>query len=721
MLNELPGVNGHRYEPGVVVGGDYVLLRSIGRGGMGEVFAAEHKFIAGRVCALKMLAPHLVTERNWQRFEREARALARLDHGGIVKIYTMGVDRETCPYYVMELIEGETLSEYLNRSGRFSVEQAIAIFKQVASALDCAHRNSIIHRDLKPSNIMLLPAKDGQSMTVKLVDFGVAALISNVEHQRLTEIGEAVGTPLYMSPEQFVGEAAGEPCDVYSLGCTLFEALTGRPPFRGENTLQTIHMHQYKLAPTLAEAFPRGQFSNDLEYMVARMLSKLPASRYQNMAQVIHDFERLSKGKPLVLARSQNTASEIAEEPAAKTEWPFSRLQIILSAVACFTLVGALSYWALSDSSKSPQLAPVCTGLTKSIQEEAQANSKTPHSLPDAGSESWSLGMTPSQQKEFMALPTFEQKDVDGSTIFKFPEKMILGDFNIGDRTLKASGLIKVRKGILPIFSIGEDYPILTLTKLKPDSVNLEIQISSRERFGQFCKFAKGWHTVCAIRICNFDLKQSDVSLLDQLPPTKFLTFTGCRFNNVDFSACKVFDRAQVLKIDGLPKLPDDGPAYPNGLQSCIVTAGKFPTIKQMDIYCCKWPSALTSLVCKQRYITAIHIERVPLTAHDLQLLCNKTGLKELSIVDWPFAFGDVILALKQKPVPERLILTDPTLPDHWQKHVAEIPRIKLGVNGAYSYAQVASIKKMVSNFKLMPLKHYYLGDGQFTDFAPGD
>jgi len=717
--HDLHGGGATIYEPGVVVGGDYVLLRSIGRGGMGEVFAAEHKFIAGRVCALKMLAPHLVTERNWQRFEREARALARLDHGGIVKIYTMGVDRETCPYYVMELIEGETLSAYLNKSGRFSVEQAIAVFIQVASALDCAHRNSIIHRDLKPSNIMLLPAKDSQSMSVKLVDFGVAALIANIEHQRLTELGETVGTPLYMSPEQFMGEAVGEPCDVYSLGCTLFEALTGRPPFRGENALQTVHMHQYQLPPKLAEAYPRGQFSADLEYMVARMLSKLPASRYQNMAQVIHDFERLSKGKPLVLVRGANTASEIAEEPVVRTEWPFSRLQIFVCTLACFALVGALSYWALSGSGKSRPLAPVCTGLTKSIQEDAQANSKATHTMLDMGGDS--SGMTPAQEKEFMALPAFEQKGVDGSTIFQFPEKMILGDFNNGYKTKRASGRIDVRKGFRPVFSIGEDYPILTLTKLKPDSVTLEIQISSRERFGQFCKLAKGWHTIGVIRICNLDLEQSDVSLMDQLPPTKFLTFTGCRFNNVDFSACKAFDRAQMLKIDGLPKMPDDGPAYPSGLQSCLVTAGKCPSIKQLDIYCCKWPSALTPLICKQRYITAIHIERVALTATDLQLLCNKSGLKELSIVDWPFAFADVILALQQKPVLDTLILTDPTLPDQWQKHVAEVPRIKLGVTRSYSSAQIASIKKLVSNFQLMPLKHYYLGDGQFTDFAQGD
>lgn len=716
MLNELPGKNGQRYEPGVVVGGDYILLRSIGRGGMGEVFAAENKFIAGRVCALKILAPHLVTERTWQRFEREARALARLDHSGIVKIYTMGVDRETCPFYVMELIEGETLSEYLNRSGRFSVEQAIAIFAQVASALDCAHRNSIIHRDLKPSNIMLLPAKDGHSMTVKLVDFGVAALISNVEQQRLTEIGEAVGTPLYMSPEQFMGEALGEPADVYSLGCTLFEALTGRPPFRGENALQTIHMHQYKLAPKLADAYPRGQFSADLEYMVARMLSKLPANRYQDMAQVIHDFERLSKGKPLLLTCSQNAVVDIAEETEFKENWNYSRLHIALSALTCLALVGALSYWAMTGRSKSQPLAPVCTGLRDFRQDGKPVKSTVPPDLVDPGE------MTQAQEKVFMALPAFNLKrmDADGSTYFQFPEQF-LGDFNNGDRTLRASGLIKVRKGFLPIFSIGVNFPLISIAKLKTDSVLLEVHIDSRKRLEQFIKLTKGWHTIGCIRLCDFDLVQSDVNLLDQLPPTKFFTFTNCSFNKVDFANCKAFSRSQILKIDGLAKMPDNDPALTDGLESCIISAGRCPSIKQLEIHCCKLPAALTPLICKQPYISVIHLERAVLTATDLRLLCQKPGLKELSIFDWPFAFEDVISALNQKPVLDSLRLTDPALPESWQRDVAGVPSIKLGVTGAYSNAQISSIKRLVNRLQLLPRQHYHMGDGQFIDIAQGD
>lgn len=713
MLNELPGAKENRYKPGVVVGSDYILLRSIGRGGMGEVFAAEHKYIAGRICALKILAPHLVTERSWQRFEREARSLGKLDHAGIVKIYTMGVDREICPYYVMELIEGETLSDYLNKHNRFSVEQAISVFMQVASALDCAHRNAIIHRDLKPSNIMLLPTKS-DSLSVKLVDFGVAALTANQDHQRLTEVGEAVGTPLYMSPEQFMGEAVGEPADIYSMGCTMFEALTGRPPFRGENALQTIHMHQFKLAPKLIDAYPRGQFSDDLEYMMARMLSKLPANRYQNMTQVMHDFERLTQGKPLIQGRRELSVGDDLPDSHKKV-WSFGPVPLVLCGLLCLALLVPLGCWALFGQSKYPTLAPVCTGLTESMQSKSSPSGAKTRTLL---SESLSAEMTPEQEESFMALPDFnlKQKNSDGMSCFQFPTHMILGDFNDGYRTIKASGLIKVRKNILPIFSIGEDFPILSIAKLKRDSVGLEIQISSRRRWQQFCKLARGWHTVGSIRLCNFELEQSDVELLDSLPPTKSLIFTSCRFNKVDFSRCKAFSRARILKIDGLPEGRSEQIDYPPGLKSCIEAAGKCPSIRQLDVWCCVWPAGLTAIVCQQPYINVIHFDRAALSAIDLQLLCQKSGLKELIVGDWPFAFSDVLSALPKKNALKVLTLTDPRLPPETAHILKEIPRIEVGVTTPYSDRQIDSIKKLVPAFMLVGRRHLYRGDGQFID-----
>lgn len=277
---------------------------------MGVVYEATHRLMQQQYAVKVLSADQLSEPQTWIRFQREAQALARLNHKNIVKIFNLGIDRERYPYYVMELLEGESLQEKLKREGGLPVAQTLDIFLAVAEALAVAHRAKIVHRDIKPGNIMLCSNLSDKGECVKLVDFGLARLGQSAGFagdpersrllQNLTEIGEVFGSPLYMSPEQATGSATvDERSDIYSFGCSLFEALTGQVPFHGRTVMETFGLHQNQKAPSLQETNREGVYPLELELAVARMLEKAPDKRYQNMESLLIDLRRVQEGKPV--------------------------------------------------------------------------------------------------------------------------------------------------------------------------------------------------------------------------------------------------------------------------------------------------------------------------------------------------------------------------------------------------------------------------------------
>lgn len=292
------------YGPGAIVGGDYRLVQLLGRGGMGTVYTAEHRYIRGKLYALKLLSRDQVTDENLKRFQREAVALARLTHPGIVQIYNFGIDKDVCPFYVMEIVDGISLAELISESGPLDEFRALDLFIQIADALDYAHRSGIVHRDIKPSNLMLVKQKGDLKPQIKIVDFGIVRLAIDDEHekQKLTATGDIFGTPLYMSPEQTIAGQVTFASDIYSLGCTLFEVLTGTPPFRGANAFATLEQHQKDKPPTLKSACPANRFSDAVEAIVARMLAKRPEDRYPSMQHLGRDLLRAQEGKSVYAA-----------------------------------------------------------------------------------------------------------------------------------------------------------------------------------------------------------------------------------------------------------------------------------------------------------------------------------------------------------------------------------------------------------------------------------
>ncbi len=266
-----------------VVGDRYEVIRELGEGSQAVVFLARDRRL-DRLVALKVLRPELTEDREFAaRFEREARASASLAHPNVVTIFDYGQSGRLS-YIAMEYVEGGNLRSLLRRQGRLSPAQALAIAEQVLAALAAAHARGIVHRDVKPENVLLTP-----EMTAKVADFGIARM-GNVE---LTGSGLALGTALYIAPEQALGETISPAADVYSFGVVCFEMLAGRPPFQGNSAIEVGLRHVREEPPrlsTLAPAIPPL-----LESIIMRALAKSPERRWANaeeFLQALADYRR---------------------------------------------------------------------------------------------------------------------------------------------------------------------------------------------------------------------------------------------------------------------------------------------------------------------------------------------------------------------------------------------------------------------------------------------
>jgi serine/threonine protein kinase len=274
---------------GRTLGGRYRVEGELGRGGMARVYRGTDT-VLGRPVAVKVLASQYADDGTFvTRFRREAQAAARLNHQNLVQVYDTGSD-DGVHYIVMEFVEARTLADYLAGGGRIMPDRAIELAESVCDALTVAHEQGVIHRDIKPANIMV--TRDGQ---VKVTDFGIARVASN---ETVEQTAAVLGTASYLSPEQAQGGAIDQRSDVYSLGCVLYEMLTGRPPFTGDSPVAVASKH------VLEQPIPPSRINPDvssaLDAVVMRAIAKNPDNRYQSAAEMKEDLERARQGLPVL-------------------------------------------------------------------------------------------------------------------------------------------------------------------------------------------------------------------------------------------------------------------------------------------------------------------------------------------------------------------------------------------------------------------------------------
>jgi serine/threonine-protein kinase len=333
---------------GTIADGKYKILRLIGHGAVGEVYQVQ-QVLLGRFFALKILDSVHASENAVRRFQVEARAASNLDHPNLVRAIDFGLIDGCRPYLVMDYIEGQTLAHLLKSSGALPVSEAISIFVPLCQAMDYAHASGIVHRDLKPSNIVLVsPSTPGKRFIPKIVDFGIAKM--ELDAQALTQTGEVFGTPLYMSPEQCSGEKVSSRSDMYSLGCVLFETLTGAPPFCGANALSTMMMHKSQLPPSLRDASLGQDIPEGLEQIVAKMLEKDPANRYSSCGEVA---EALS----LCHASQQESREEKIGQPTRPQSQRVRRMGAV-TVIAAVLILGTLLFVLYALTASKPRQQP---------------------------------------------------------------------------------------------------------------------------------------------------------------------------------------------------------------------------------------------------------------------------------------------------------------------------------------------------------------------------
>lgn len=323
-----------------LLGGRYAIGEMIGTGGMADVFIGDDTRLNRKV-AIKVLRRDLARDPSFvARFRKEALAAGGLNHSGIVSVYDSGEENNS-PYIVMELITGESLRQVLQK-GLIPQGRALEIVEGILQALEYSHKEGIVHRDIKPGNIMITDSGD-----IKVMDFGIARATDDIG-ATMTNTWNVVGTAQYLSPEQATGEIADGRSDLYSLGCLMYELLTGRPPFTGDTPVSIAYQHVSSPVTPASQVKPG--LSNDIDRMLEVVLSKDPDNRYQDAAAMLADLKRVIKGEPVT----------------TKIQKIFPRRKLITTLgaiVAGVLLVGAGVFF--SGENNVPLRVPNVVGLTE--------------------------------------------------------------------------------------------------------------------------------------------------------------------------------------------------------------------------------------------------------------------------------------------------------------------------------------------------------------------
>lgn len=291
---------------GNIVDGKFLIVREINKGGIGTVYEARHLLLEKSV-AIKMLQPQSLQEQTKQRFLREAQLTSLLIHPHIVALREFGVWEGTVPYLVMDLLPGRTLDNLIQSGQTRDTAVCLKLAAQIGQAMAYAHERKIIHRDLKPSNVIVGGLEPDQFFA-RIVDFGIARTLCDGD-SALTQTGEIVGTPNYMSPEQATGLVADERSDIYSFGCLLYEVCAGHPPFQGDSIMSVVAQHVHSL--------PQQSSVDEKSWpLIETCMAKDPANRYQSFQEVVEDIDLLRQGLPLKNSKRKSGVLEQAPRSA---------------------------------------------------------------------------------------------------------------------------------------------------------------------------------------------------------------------------------------------------------------------------------------------------------------------------------------------------------------------------------------------------------------------
>lgn len=289
----------------------YTIIAKLGQGGMGMVVKATHAKL-NKLVAIKVLNTNSqLDELSIRRFEVEAKAGGQLSHPNLVGVFDYGITDDGAPFLVMEYVDGHSLQSYVEENGPLTANLFIDVFEQLLKGLQYIHKQGIVHRDIKASNIMLQLI--GDDLYAKLLDFGIAKMLGDQgpATQQLTATGAIIGSPLYMSPEQCMGNETDARSDLYSLGCVMYECVSGRPPLLGDNALKTFFMHINDEPASLESTAGSDPTMRSIAKLIHKCLQKNPSNRFQNCGEVLKELAAIKNNQ------GQQTPARPAAAPSA--------------------------------------------------------------------------------------------------------------------------------------------------------------------------------------------------------------------------------------------------------------------------------------------------------------------------------------------------------------------------------------------------------------------
>ncbi len=589
--------NSNKLESGTIFGATYKIIDFIGEGGMGLVYKVEHLLMA-KLLALKILKAENLTEAVWKRFRTEGQAIARLNHSNIVRIYDMSQSEDGVPFYTMDLLIGQSLADYLQENGRLSQAEALPIFSQVCTGLAYAHERGIIHRDIKPGNIMLIDraeadkeeAVDISNKLVKIVDFGIAKLTDESGNtiQGLTKPGEVFGSPLYMSPEQCNGQKVDQRSDLYSVGITLFQALTGKPPLLGKTAIETTMMHQTTKPARLNDLSDQVEYSPRLEALVARMLEKRPQDRYASLAEVAKELLEIERdhkegtgkrtGKDSARIESKNIDLQEDSQSVSESHRIFSTNNIVaFTAIATMLAAAGIAttiIYSTQAKDKKKQAQEIRAKIEKTEQADQARNVWTLPLKADIKKQKISTILKPilnqvtddavqaflqSNQNQFSRLQLVANKK---QLTFSFPETFSLGKLVcLGEhnyfvetqaqrqvtvpemtlRRLHCNDVVRAYPQLLNYFAPGDLWSLI----VEGQSANPELLVTSISKM-------KDLHILNLTRTILPDEK---LSSLDALKSLQTLCLANTQYNSTSLSKCQFLSHLQSLDLENGEKL----------------------------------------------------------------------------------------------------------------------------------------------------------------------
>ena len=348
---------------GKIVHERYRILEPLSAGGWAKVYLAEHMSLGTKV-AFKILNTDLAEQEDKRkRFEFEAQCASKIDHPNIGRIFDYGLFEGRRPFIVMELLSGCTLAEYLSQRGSMKPDEFKTIFTQLIAGISAAHVASLVHRDLKPSNIMFASA-NFEELKVKILDFGIAKSVDTPEassssssSHHLTNTGEILGTPAYMSPEQIAGRRVDQRSDIYALACMMYECASGKRPFEALNSFEVMVKHCQELPKSVAPQLAEKKFPSKLDSFILRCLSKEPAERFVDAKEMNEAFEQVWQG------------TYSGKFPRAEATKPGRKYLISIVAIVLMVAVASTVYIAQSQRK-------VSEGLRTAAPVNAAANGK---------------------------------------------------------------------------------------------------------------------------------------------------------------------------------------------------------------------------------------------------------------------------------------------------------------------------------------------------------